>query len=44
MDGDVLVVSQKVVSKAEGRVEEADDVLEVILREARPSGGAAATS
>jgi coenzyme F420-0:L-glutamate ligase/coenzyme F420-1:gamma-L-glutamate ligase len=33
--GDVLVVSQKVVSKAEGRVEEADDVLEVILREAR---------
>ena len=35
VDGDVLVVSQKVVSKAEGRVEEADDVLEVILREAR---------
>jgi coenzyme F420-0:L-glutamate ligase / coenzyme F420-1:gamma-L-glutamate ligase len=34
-EGDVLVVSQKVVSKAEGRVEEADDVLEVILREAR---------
>ena len=34
VDGDVLVVSQKVVSKAEGRVEEADDVLEVILREA----------
>jgi coenzyme F420-0:L-glutamate ligase/coenzyme F420-1:gamma-L-glutamate ligase len=34
-DGDVLVVSQKVVSKAEGRVEESDDVLEVILREAR---------
>jgi coenzyme F420-0:L-glutamate ligase/coenzyme F420-1:gamma-L-glutamate ligase len=34
-DGDVLVVAQKVVSKAEGRVEEADDVLEVILREAR---------
>jgi len=33
-EGDVLVVSQKVVSKAEGRVEEADDVLEVILREA----------
>jgi coenzyme F420-0:L-glutamate ligase / coenzyme F420-1:gamma-L-glutamate ligase len=35
VDRDVLVVSQKVVSKAEGRVEEADDVLEVILREAR---------
>jgi coenzyme F420-0:L-glutamate ligase/coenzyme F420-1:gamma-L-glutamate ligase len=34
-EGDVLVVAQKVVSKAEGRVEEADDVLEVILREAR---------
>ena len=34
-DGDVLVVAQKVVSKAEGRVEEADDVLEVVLREAR---------
>jgi coenzyme F420-0:L-glutamate ligase / coenzyme F420-1:gamma-L-glutamate ligase len=34
-DGDVLVVAQKVVSKAEGRVEQADDVLEVILREAR---------
>jgi coenzyme F420-0:L-glutamate ligase/coenzyme F420-1:gamma-L-glutamate ligase len=34
-DGDVLVVAQKVVSKAEGRVEETDDVLEVILREAR---------
>jgi coenzyme F420-0:L-glutamate ligase / coenzyme F420-1:gamma-L-glutamate ligase len=34
-DGDVLVVAQKVVSKAEGRVEEADDVVEVILREAR---------
>jgi coenzyme F420-0:L-glutamate ligase / coenzyme F420-1:gamma-L-glutamate ligase len=33
--GDVLVVSQKVVSKAEGRVEETDDVVEVILREAR---------
>ena len=33
--GDVLVVAQKVVSKAEGRVEEADDVVEVILREAR---------
>jgi coenzyme F420-0:L-glutamate ligase / coenzyme F420-1:gamma-L-glutamate ligase len=35
VEGDVLVVVQKVVSKAEGRVEEADDVLEVILREAR---------
>jgi coenzyme F420-0:L-glutamate ligase / coenzyme F420-1:gamma-L-glutamate ligase len=34
-EGDVLVVAQKVVSKAEGRVEESDDVLEVILREAR---------
>jgi coenzyme F420-0:L-glutamate ligase/coenzyme F420-1:gamma-L-glutamate ligase len=33
--GDVLVVAHKVVSKAEGRVEETDDVLEVILREAR---------
>jgi coenzyme F420-0:L-glutamate ligase/coenzyme F420-1:gamma-L-glutamate ligase len=34
-EGDVLVVSQKVVSKAESRVERTDDVLEVILREAR---------
>jgi coenzyme F420-0:L-glutamate ligase/coenzyme F420-1:gamma-L-glutamate ligase len=34
-DGDVLVLAQKVVSKAEGRVEEADDVLQVVLREAR---------
>jgi coenzyme F420-0:L-glutamate ligase/coenzyme F420-1:gamma-L-glutamate ligase len=34
-EGDVVVVAHKVVSKAEGRVEEADDVLEVILREAR---------
>jgi coenzyme F420-0:L-glutamate ligase/coenzyme F420-1:gamma-L-glutamate ligase len=34
-DGDVVVVAQKVVSKAEGRVEEADNVVEVILREAR---------
>jgi coenzyme F420-0:L-glutamate ligase / coenzyme F420-1:gamma-L-glutamate ligase len=34
-EGDVLVVSQKVVSKAEGRVEQADDHLGVILREAR---------
>ena len=35
VDGDVVVVAQKVVSKAEGRVEQADDYLEVILREAR---------
>jgi coenzyme F420-0:L-glutamate ligase/coenzyme F420-1:gamma-L-glutamate ligase len=34
-EGDVLVVAQKVVSKAEGRVEQADDHVEVILREAR---------
>jgi coenzyme F420-0:L-glutamate ligase / coenzyme F420-1:gamma-L-glutamate ligase len=34
-NGDVVVVAQKVVSKSEGRVEETDDVLEVILREAR---------
>jgi coenzyme F420-0:L-glutamate ligase/coenzyme F420-1:gamma-L-glutamate ligase len=34
-DGDVVVVAQKVVSKAEGRVEHADDYLEVVLREAR---------
>jgi coenzyme F420-0:L-glutamate ligase / coenzyme F420-1:gamma-L-glutamate ligase len=33
--GDVVVVAQKVVSKAEGRVEETDDVLAVVLREAR---------
>jgi coenzyme F420-0:L-glutamate ligase / coenzyme F420-1:gamma-L-glutamate ligase len=33
--GDVLVVAHKVVSKAEGRVEETSDVLSVILREAR---------
>lgn len=33
--GDVVVVSQKVVSKAEGRVERADDHVAVILREAR---------
>ena len=33
--GDVVVVAQKVVSKAEGRVEQTDDVLAVILREAR---------
>jgi coenzyme F420-0:L-glutamate ligase / coenzyme F420-1:gamma-L-glutamate ligase len=34
-EGDVLVVAHKVVSKAEGRFEETDDVLSVILREAR---------
>ena len=34
-EGDVLVVSHKIVSKAEGRVEQTDDHLEVILREAR---------
>jgi coenzyme F420-0:L-glutamate ligase / coenzyme F420-1:gamma-L-glutamate ligase len=34
-EGDVLVVAHKVVSKAEGRVEKTDDVLAVILREAR---------
>jgi len=34
-DGDVLVVAQKVVSKAEGRIEQADDHIAVILREAR---------
>jgi coenzyme F420-0:L-glutamate ligase / coenzyme F420-1:gamma-L-glutamate ligase len=34
-EGDVLVVSQKVVSKAEGRVERTNDRLAVILREAR---------
>jgi coenzyme F420-0:L-glutamate ligase / coenzyme F420-1:gamma-L-glutamate ligase len=33
--GDVVVVAQKVVSKAEGRMEETSDHLEVILREAR---------
>lgn len=33
--GDVLVVSQKVVSKAEGRMEQTADHVEVILREAR---------
>lgn len=33
--GDVLVVAQKVVSKAEGRVEETPDHLATILREAR---------
>jgi coenzyme F420-0:L-glutamate ligase / coenzyme F420-1:gamma-L-glutamate ligase len=34
-DGDVVVVAQKAVSKAEGRVEQTDDVLAAILREAR---------
>jgi coenzyme F420-0:L-glutamate ligase/coenzyme F420-1:gamma-L-glutamate ligase len=34
-EGDVLVVAQKVVSKAEGRIEQADDHIAVILREAR---------
>ena len=34
-EGDVVVASQKVVSKAEGRVEQTDDHLAVILREAR---------
>lgn len=35
VEGDVVVVAQKVVSKAEGRAERATDHLEVILREAR---------
>jgi coenzyme F420-0:L-glutamate ligase/coenzyme F420-1:gamma-L-glutamate ligase len=34
-EGDVVVVAQKVVSKAEGRVEETSDHLAVVLREAR---------
>jgi coenzyme F420-0:L-glutamate ligase/coenzyme F420-1:gamma-L-glutamate ligase len=34
-EGDVLVVAQKAVSKAEGRVERAHDQLGVVLREAR---------
>jgi coenzyme F420-0:L-glutamate ligase / coenzyme F420-1:gamma-L-glutamate ligase len=33
--GDVLVIAHKVVSKAEGRTERADDELEVVVREAR---------
>jgi coenzyme F420-0:L-glutamate ligase len=33
--GDVLVVAQKAVSKAEGRMEQTDDVVASILREAR---------
>ena len=34
-EGDVLVVAQKAVSKAEGRVEQAGDIVEVVFREAR---------
>ena len=34
-EGDVVVVAHKVVSKAEGRVERADDHLAVVRREAR---------
>jgi coenzyme F420-0:L-glutamate ligase/coenzyme F420-1:gamma-L-glutamate ligase len=34
-DGDVVVVAHKVVSKSEGRIEEASDYLDVVLREAR---------
>ena len=34
-DGDVVVVAQKVVSKAEGRIEQTEDVVAVILRETR---------
>jgi len=34
-NGDVVVVAQKAVSKAEGRIEETDDVVAVVLREAR---------
>ena len=34
-DGDVLVVAQKIVSKAEGRIERTEDYLGVVLREAR---------
>ena len=34
-EGDVVVVAQKAVSKAEGRVERTDDYLAVVLREAR---------
>jgi coenzyme F420-0:L-glutamate ligase / coenzyme F420-1:gamma-L-glutamate ligase len=33
--GDVVVLAQKAVSKAEGRVEQTDDVVAAILREAR---------
>jgi coenzyme F420-0:L-glutamate ligase/coenzyme F420-1:gamma-L-glutamate ligase len=35
VEGDVVVVAHKVVSKAEGRIVESGDALEVILREAR---------
>jgi len=35
IEGDVVVVAHKVVSKAEGRIVESGDALEVILREAR---------
>jgi coenzyme F420-0:L-glutamate ligase / coenzyme F420-1:gamma-L-glutamate ligase len=34
-EGDVVVAAQKAVSKAEGRVEQTDDVVGAILREAR---------
>jgi coenzyme F420-0:L-glutamate ligase/coenzyme F420-1:gamma-L-glutamate ligase len=34
-EGDVVVVAQKAVSKAEGRIEQTDDVVGTILREAR---------
>ena len=34
-EGDVVVVAQKAASKAEGRVEHAEDYLAVVLREAR---------
>ena len=34
-EGDIVVVAHKVVSKAEGRVERADDELALVLREAR---------
>ncbi|MDQ3867707.1 MAG: coenzyme F420-0:L-glutamate ligase [Actinomycetota bacterium] len=35
VEGDVVVVAQKAVSKAEGRIERTDDELGVVLREAR---------
>jgi coenzyme F420-0:L-glutamate ligase / coenzyme F420-1:gamma-L-glutamate ligase len=34
-ESDILVVAHKIVSKAERRVEQAEDVMEVVLREAR---------
>jgi len=43
-EADVLVVSQKVVSKAEGRLERTDDHLGVILREAAPFAVGVTTS